>query len=90
MPSVVRPLLLVEVVPTLSHHGDPPGRRVPVIEVVEAALGPLEVVGVVDVGVVEEPFPVGRLPLSGGPRRRRTHRGSHGHDGGYPHGGQWR
>ena len=64
--SVIRPLHLVEVVPAILHHRDPPGRRVSVIQVIEAALGPLEVVGVVDIRVIVEPLPIGRLPTAGG------------------------
>jgi len=54
----------IEVVPVLVVHRDSPLGRVLVVHVVVAALGRLEIVGIVHVRVVVEPVPVGGLTIT--------------------------
>ena len=62
---VVRTFTWVEVVPVFVVNRDSHIFRIAVIEIVIAPLRSLEVLGIIDIGVIVESFPVGWLSASG-------------------------
>jgi len=64
--GMVRSGRWIEVVPTCVIHGNLPAWRIPVVHVIEALLVVRKIVGIINVGIIVKPVPVGRLTFSTG------------------------